>query len=119
MNKKQATQIITLLANSYENVGQKDISQKVAMVNTWYECLKDLEYEEVLTATYDIIKTSKYAPTVSEIRKTVEQNKKMLEPKQEWKEIDIENLTAEEYDMFVKNKITTKELIERGKIYVR
>ena len=40
------------------------------------------------------------------------------EPQQEYKEVDLSDLTDEEYDMLLRKKITLKELIEKGKVHV-
>lgn len=50
MNKQETTQIITLLAGNYNAIADKTKEQKLMMLNTWYECLKDLEYQIVLKA---------------------------------------------------------------------
>ena len=69
MNKMETTQIITLLAGNYDNISQKDKLQKQLMINTWQECLGDLDYKIVLQAVKKTIIESPYPPTIHEIRK--------------------------------------------------
>lgn len=69
MNKKETTQIITFLAGNYSSISEKTIEQKQIMLNTWQECLGDLDYNVVLQAVKKTIISSKYMPTISEIRK--------------------------------------------------
>ncbi len=40
------------------------------------------------------------------------------DPKEGYKEVDLSDLTDEEYDMFLRKKITLEELIEKGKVHV-
>ena len=69
MTKQETIQVITLLAGNYDSIARKDIKQKELMVTTWYECLKDLDYNVVLEAVKRVIITSEYPPTIHEIRK--------------------------------------------------
>lgn len=69
MNKMETTQIITLLAGNYDNISQKDKLQKQLMINTWQECLGDLDYKIVLQAVKKTIIESPYPPTIHDIRK--------------------------------------------------
>lgn len=69
MNKKETTQIITFLAGNYSSISEKTIEQKQIMLNTWQECLGDLDYNVVLQSVKKTIISSKYMPTISEIRK--------------------------------------------------
>ena len=50
MNKQETVQIITLLAGNYESIANKSEMQQKMMLNTWYECLGDLDYNLVLQA---------------------------------------------------------------------
>lgn len=50
MNKTETIQVITLLAGNYDSIAKKDSTQKQLMVNTWLECLGDLDYNLVLQA---------------------------------------------------------------------
>ena len=69
MNKQETTQIITLLAGNYNTIADKTKEQKLMMLNTWYECLKDLEYQLVLNAVKKSIINSPYPPTIHDVRK--------------------------------------------------
>ena len=68
MNKQETVQVITLLAGNYDSISKKDSTQKQLMINTWQECLGDLDYRLVLQAVKTIIE-SLYPPTIHEIRK--------------------------------------------------
>ena len=69
MNKQETTQIITLLAGNYESIASKSQVQKQMMLNTWYECLNDLDYELVLQTIKKSIMENPYPPTIYDIRK--------------------------------------------------
>lgn len=69
MNKQETAQIITLLAGNYNSIAEKTKEQKQMMLNTWQECLGDLDYRLILQAVKKNIIESPYPPTVHEIRK--------------------------------------------------
>lgn len=69
MNRTEMVQIITLLAGNYETIANKSQQQRELMLNTWYECLGDLDYKIVLQAVKKTIIESPYPPTIHEIRK--------------------------------------------------
>ena len=69
MNSQETTQVITLLAGNYESIAKKDKTQKQLMINTWQECLGDLDYKLVLQAVKKSIIESPYPPTIHDIRK--------------------------------------------------
>lgn len=69
MNKQETTQIITILAGNYESIANKSQVQRQMMLNTWYECLNDLDYNLVLQAVKKTIIESQYPPTIHEVRK--------------------------------------------------
>ena len=69
MNRMETTQIITLLAGNYPSISDKKKEQKQMMINTWQECLGDLDYKLVLQAVKKTIIESPYPPTIHEIRK--------------------------------------------------
>lgn len=69
MNKVETVQVITLLAGNYDSIAKKDSTQKQLMINTWQECLGDLEYQLVLQAVKKTIIESPYPPTIHDIRK--------------------------------------------------
>ena len=69
MNKTETVQVITLLAGNYDSIAKKDTAQKQLMINTWLECLGDLDYKLVLQAVKKTIIESPYPPTIHDIRK--------------------------------------------------
>lgn len=69
MNRQETIQVITLLAGNYNSIAEKDNTQKQLMINTWQECLGDLEYRLVLEAVKKTMITSPYPPTIADIRK--------------------------------------------------
>ena len=69
MNKQETAQVITLLAGNYNSIAEKTKEQKQMMLNTWYECLNDLDYQLVLQAVKKTILESPYPPTIHDIRK--------------------------------------------------
>ena len=69
MKKQETAQIITLLAGNYNNIAEKNKEQKQMMLNTWQECLGDLDYKLVLQAVKITIIESPYPPTIHDIRK--------------------------------------------------
>lgn len=70
MNKQETVQVITLLAGNYDSIAKKDPTQKQLMINTWKECLGDLDYKLVLQAVKKTIIESPYPPTIHDIRKS-------------------------------------------------
>lgn len=69
MNRQETIQVITLLAGNFDSIAKKDKTQKDLMINTWLECLGDLEYALVLQAVKKSIIQSPYLPTIHDIRK--------------------------------------------------
>ena len=69
MRKQEMAQIITLLAGNYNSIAEKTKEQKQLMMNTWQECLGDLEYKVVLQAVKRTMLISSYPPTIADIRK--------------------------------------------------
>lgn len=69
MNKQETAQVITLLAGNYNSISEKTKEQKQMMLNTWYECLNDLDYKLVLQAVKKTILESPYPPTIHDVRK--------------------------------------------------
>lgn len=69
MKRSEMVQIITLLAGNYDSIANKSQKQKEMMLNTWQECLGDLDYNLVLSAVKKAIINSPYPPTIHEIRK--------------------------------------------------
>lgn len=69
MSRTEMVQIITLLAGNYEAIANKSQNQREIMLNTWYECLGDLDYRVVLQAVKMSIISNPYPPTIHDIRK--------------------------------------------------
>lgn len=69
MTKQETIQVITLLAGNYNSISEKSKEQKQMMINTWFECLGDLDYRLVLQAVKKTIIESPYPPTIHDIRK--------------------------------------------------
>lgn len=103
MNKKETTQIITFLAGNYPNISEKTIEQKQIMINTWQECLGDLDYNVVMQAVKKNIIESKYLPTISEIRKNAIE---MINPQRNKTGIEAWN---EAYKMICNGTYMTQE----------
>ena len=107
MNKTETVQVITLLAGNYDSIAKKDNMQKQLMINTWQECLGDLDYKLVLQAVKKSIIDSPYPPTIHDIRKNAIE---MLNPTQTRTAIEAWNeaykmiccgnyMTAEQFEM--------------------
>lgn len=107
MKKSEMVQIITLLAGNYEAIANKSQVQREMMLNTWYECLGDLDYNLVLQAVKKTIIDSPYPPTIHDIRKNAIE---MVNPTQTRTAIEAWNeayrmicggnyMTAEQFEM--------------------
>lgn len=107
MKKSEMVQIITLLAGNYETIANKSQVQREMMLNTWYECLGDLDYYLVLQAVKKTIIDSPYPPTIHDIRKNAIE---MVNPTQTRTAIEAWNeayrmicggnyMTAEQFEM--------------------
>lgn len=71
MTRQETVVIITLLAGNYESFAkrtQTDEQVKI-IIDTWHECLGDLDYKLVLQAVKKTIIESPYPPTIHDIRK--------------------------------------------------
>ena len=89
MNKAETIQVITILAGNYDSIAKKDSAQKQLMVNTWLECLNDLDYKLVLQAVKKTIIESPYPPTIHEVRKNaveIANPSKAKSPMEAWQE---------------------------------
>lgn len=71
MVRQEIIQILTLLSGNYESFAKRTETdeQVEIMINTWQECLGDLDYNLVLQAVKKTIIQSPYPPTIHEIRK--------------------------------------------------
>lgn len=106
MSKEETIQVITLLAGNYDSIAKKDKIQKQLMVNTWQECLGDLDYQLVLQAVKKSIIDSPYPPTIHDIRKNAVE---MINPTQKRTAIEAWN---EAYRMICGGLYMTQEQFE-------
>lgn len=106
MKKEETIQVITLLAGNYDSIAKKDKTQKQLMINTWQECLGDLEYKIVLQAVKKSIIDSPYPPTIHDIRKNAIE---MMNPTQNRTAIEAWN---EAYSMICNGLYMTAEQFE-------
>lgn len=68
MTKEETFNIITLLAGNYDSIMNKTKEQKKIMIDTWYECLGDLDYSLVKQAVKKTMTETKFIPTIAEVR---------------------------------------------------
>lgn len=108
MKKSEMVQIITLLAGNYESVANKSQVQREMMLNTWQECLGDLDYKLVLQAVKKIIIESPYPPTIHDIRKNAIE---MINPSNQNSAIEAWN---EAYSMICSGGYMTEEEFDRA-----
>lgn len=106
MNKQETTQVITLLAGNYSSIADKTKEQKQMMLNTWQECLGDLDYKIVLQAVKMSIINSPYPPTIHDIRKNAIE---MINPSTQRTAIEAWN---EAYSMICGGLYMTQEQFE-------
>lgn len=108
MNKQETVQVITLLAGNYDSIAKKDNIQKQLMVNTWQECLGDLDYKVVLQAVKKTMITNPYPPTIADIRKNAIE---MIKPSTERTAIEAWN---EAYSMICNGLYMTEEQFKKA-----
>lgn len=113
MNRAEITQIITLLAGNYSSISEKTKEQKQMMINTWQECLGDLDYKLVLQAVKKTIIESPYPPTIHDIRKNAVE---MINPSMQKTAIEAWN---EAYSMICSGLYITQEQFEMASPEVR
>ena len=113
MNKQETVQIITLLAGNYESIANKSEMQQKMMLNTWYECLGDLDYNLVLQSVKKTIINSKYPPTINEIRQNAV---KMINPTTTISAIEAWN---EAYGMICNGLYMTEEQFNQASPIVK
>lgn len=107
MNSQETTQVITLLAGNYDSIAKKDRTQKQLMINTWQECLGDLDYRLVLQAVKKAMIESPYPPTIHDIRKNAVE---MINPSTQRTAIEAWN---EAYSMIAGGLYMTQEQFEQ------
>ena len=103
MNRQETIQVITLLAGNYDSIAKKDKTQKQLMINTWQECLGDLEYQLILQAVKKAIIEKPYPPTVHDVRKNAIE---MINPTTQRTAIEAWN---EAYKMICSGNYMTEE----------
>lgn len=108
MSRTEMVQIITLLAGNYEAISNKSQKQKELMLNTWYECLGDLDYKLVLQAVKKTIIESPYPPTIHDIRKNAIE---MINPSSQNTAIEAWN---EAYSMICSGGYMTEEEFDKA-----
>lgn len=113
MKKSETVQIIALLAGNYESIANKTDKQKAMMLNTWQECLGDLDYLLVQQAVKKAIINSPYPPTIHDIRKNAIEIKN---PVQTRTAIEAWN---EAYRMICKGSILTQEEFDEARPEVK
>ena len=79
MNEKEFLAISSVIKAAYPNQG---IMPSKESLDVWYGMLKDLEYVPVRNAVQEIIATSKFAPSIAEIREKATQ--RVTEQVPEW-----------------------------------
>ena len=107
MNKQETIQVITLLAGNYNSIAEKDKTQKQLMINTWLECLGDLDYRLVLESVKKTMITSPYPPTIADIRKNAIE---MIKPTTSKTAIEA---WSEAYSMICKGTYMEEEEFEK------
>ena len=113
MNKAETVQVITLLAGNYDSIAKKDATQKQLMVNTWQECLGDLDYKLVLQAVKKTIIESPYPPTIHDIRKNAIE---LVNPSTKRTAIEAWN---EAYKMICSGAYMTQEQFDEHSVEVK
>lgn len=81
MTEKEFAKIAAALGSAY---GEKKYIQSKQDADLWYAMLKDLDYTDCLVAVQTIIATSRWHPTISEIRERAAEVRK--EPALDWSE---------------------------------
>lgn len=73
MNKEEFAKIMIAIKAAYP---QSNIATDNHSRDLWYEMLKDLEYDQVSNTVYKHIQSSRYIPTIAELRGNDEIEKK-------------------------------------------
>ena len=108
MKKSEMIQIITLLAGNYKDISNKNDKETTMMLNTWYECLGDLDYNIVLQSVKKTMIESPYPPTIHDIRKNAIE---MINPSNQNSAIEAWN---EAYSMICRGGYMTEEEFDRA-----
>ena len=123
INKLYIAKAFNILASVYPEFAKRTEDKDVAkeMINTWAEVIAIAEpvdknvNEALLNTVKKLVSVNKYMPNLAEI---IEEVRIIKASEETYKEVDISDLTDEEYDMLVRKKITLEELIEKGKVHV-
>ncbi|MEG2918852.1 MAG: replicative helicase loader/inhibitor [Clostridium sp.] len=116
MNRKETTQLITLLASNYRSIEErtKDKDKANLMIETWFSCLEDLDSKLCMIAVKKAIMTSAYPPTIHEIRKAATE---IVTPEHE--NVSNIELWNEAYKMIKKGSYMTDKEFETHSEVVR
>ena len=69
MTKAELAKLFGILSVAYPNFGSQQ--NKEMLVEVWFDALQPLPYELVEMAIKSLISTSRYAPSVAEVKETV------------------------------------------------
>ncbi len=110
MTRQETVVILTLLAGNYESFAKRTETdeQVKIMVDTWQECLGDLNYNLVLQAVKKTMITNPYPPTIADIRKNAVE---MINPSTQKTAIEAWN---EAYGMICSGLYMTEEQFDRA-----
>ena len=105
MTRQEIVTILTLLAGNYESFSKRTETdeQVKVMLDTWQECLGDLDYKLVLQAVKKTMIESPYPPTIHDIRKNAIE---MINPSNQNSAIEAWN---EAYSMICSGGYMTEE----------
>jgi len=72
MTKGETIKILTFLASNYESIDKKmsDEEKSKIIIDTWHSCIGDLDYKLVAMSVKKHMLTSKYPPTINDIRES-------------------------------------------------
>lgn len=70
MKKTETIQFLTLLASNYRSIDEKlrDKPKADLLIQTWYECLSDIDYNLCMMAAKKAIMSSSFPPTIHDLR---------------------------------------------------
>lgn len=110
MTRQEIVTILTLLAGNYESFSKRTETdeQVKVMLDTWQECLGDLDYKLVLQAVKKTMIESPYPPTIHDIRKNAIE---MINPSNQNSAIEAWN---EAYSMICSGGYMTEEEFDRA-----
>lgn len=72
MKRTELVQILTILSSNYPSIARllEDKDKSKIVYQTWFNCIGDLDYQLALVAVQKAIISSRYPPTIHEIRET-------------------------------------------------